>query len=276
LSRDDGDLETRVNLADAYRLSSAEETAEAQYRAVLRRAPGNVEAHIGLGELRLAIADRERDADAYEEAQRRFTRALALGRCDAGSKPLLRCDPPPQGPVMRPRSQREKTDPPVETCRSANRAQVADIYYLRGYALVRRYEVLGLMANRSMLSEALGDFRTCKRLNPSHSKAGRAIAKLEQSTARMSVQSVEEKLAPALVAGLSILVFALIQLSFYIAWPVERVQIAAYTAVTFTTLMFLIAGLVLPRLLRLKVGGLELEKTSATQVAAPTSLGITR
>ena len=43
---------------------------------------------------------------------------------------------------------------------------------------------------------------------------------------------------------------------------------------TFSALLFAIAGLGLPRLLKLKVAGIELERSSVTQVSSPVSLGI--
>ncbi len=49
-----------------------------------------------------------------------------------------------------------------------------------------------------------------------------------------------------------------------------------YTALTFGSLLFMVAGLYLPKVLKLKVPGIELEKASVDQVSIPSSLGINR
>ena len=49
-----------------------------------------------------------------------------------------------------------------------------------------------------------------------------------------------------------------------------------YVILTFGALLFMIAGLYLPNVLKLKVPGIELEKASVERVSAPSALGISR
>jgi hypothetical protein len=48
-----------------------------------------------------------------------------------------------------------------------------------------------------------------------------------------------------------------------------------YSSLTFTSLLFMVAAVYLPQLLKLKLPGIELEKASVDQVSAP-SIGISR
>ena len=48
----------------------------------------------------------------------------------------------------------------------------------------------------------------------------------------------------------------------------------AYAGLTFGALLFMIAGLYLPSMQKLKVPGIELAKTATDQVSSPTSLDI--
>jgi hypothetical protein len=49
-----------------------------------------------------------------------------------------------------------------------------------------------------------------------------------------------------------------------------------YSLLTFGSLLFMVAGLYLPQLLKLKVGGIELEKSSLDQSTPAGPIGIRR
>ena len=49
-----------------------------------------------------------------------------------------------------------------------------------------------------------------------------------------------------------------------------------YVLTTFGSLVFLVASLYLPKVLKLKVGAIELEKSTVEQISAPVSLGTGR
>jgi hypothetical protein len=81
-----------------------------------------------------------------------------------------------------------------------------------------------------------------------------------------------------IVALLAVAILVFTQWSKFFGWPLEEAEIkdAFYIPVTLAMLTFIVVGLVLPRILRFKVGGIELEKTAVSQVSAPSSLGISR
>ena len=49
-----------------------------------------------------------------------------------------------------------------------------------------------------------------------------------------------------------------------------------YAVLTFGALIFMVAGLYLPQILKLKVAGIQLEKSSAEQITTPSALGISK
>jgi hypothetical protein len=53
-------------------------------------------------------------------------------------------------------------------------------------------------------------------------------------------------------------------------------KIDMYSLLTFGSLLFMVAGLYLPQLLKLKVGGIELEKSSLDQSTPAGPIGIRR
>lgn len=52
------------------------------------------------------------------------------------------------------------------------------------------------------------------------------------------------------------------------------VGVGSYALLSFGSLMFMVAGLYLPQILKLKVAGIELEKSTIDQIATTGSLGI--
>jgi tetratricopeptide (TPR) repeat protein len=252
LRGDPDSVTTKTNLAEAYRKSGSLDAAEEQYRAVLRMAPGHVEAQIGLAELHIARADESQVTDDYEQGVSCFTAAMALVNSDRGSKAMKRGKD-----VLRPK-------------------EFAASLYSCGYARVKQYETSGPLADAGLLRDALKDFRACLGADPSQHKAERAIEEIQEQIGRFKPQWIEERLGPITVALLAVVIFALTQSSFFFSWPLEGLAAAFYIPVTLGALLFIVAGLFLPRILRLKVGGIELEKTAVSQVSAPSSLGIGR
>jgi hypothetical protein len=49
-----------------------------------------------------------------------------------------------------------------------------------------------------------------------------------------------------------------------------------YALLTFGSLIFMVAGLYLPQILKLKVAGIELEKSSVNQITISGTLGISK
>jgi tetratricopeptide (TPR) repeat protein len=244
LRLDPDELVQRSNLAEAYLKSKRVEKAEIEYRKILAITEDSVEALIGLGEVYTAMADAG-DPDLYDVAIDYFSRGYRTAQSESRSKWL-------------------------------RRKEEAALLYSRGYARVRWVESAKPRAANHALKDALDDFKHCRVLDPEHYKAERAVKKVGDWLGH-SVPEQVEKYGPSIIFGLSLLVFFGSQLGFYLATPPKNQSYLGYWALaTFGSLLFMIAGLYLPQLLKIKVAGIELEKSSVDQVATPVALHITR
>lgn len=77
------------------------------------------------------------------------------------------------------------------------------------------------------------------------------------------------------VVMLSATVFVLSQISFFFRKLIS-IDVGYYVLLTFGSLIFIIAGLYLPQILKLKVAGLELEISPVDQIRTPETLGISK
>ncbi len=84
-----------------------------------------------------------------------------------------------------------------------------------------------------------------------------------------------ERIGPITIAAAAFGVFVIATASLVWAFPIKRLDPAVYALFAFGSLLFMVAGFYLPRLMKLKVGGLELEKSPVDVVSTTTSLGIT-
>jgi len=167
-------------------------------------------------------------------------------------------------------------------------ADVGNIYYLRGYTLTKRYEFDAPGVLSMTLPRALADFRHCRRADPNHPKAPGAIRKITQRLCRRASGSFVDLFGPLVIFIAGTVVFLFAQLDFVFreasirslfGLPVKISVIdnaMVYVVLTFGALLFMIAGLYLPKVLKLKIPGIELEKASVEQVSAPSSLDIGR
>jgi hypothetical protein len=99
--------------------------------------------------------------------------------------------------------------------------------------------------------------------------------KTEKRLSRFSPQWLTEKVGPLVISGLSLLIFFASQVGFYIAHS-KKDYIGYYALFTFGSLIFMVAGLYLPQILKLKVAGIELEKSSVDQITTSGTLGISK
>ena len=163
-------------------------------------------------------------------------------------------------------------------------ADVGNIYYLRGYTLTKRYEFDAPGVLSMTLPRALADFRHCRRADPNHPKAPGAIRKITQRLCRRASGSFVDLFGPLVIfiAGTIVFLFAQLNFAFPNTWIRLPVKISVidnamvYVVLTFGALLFMIAGLYLPKVLKLKIPGIELEKASVGRVSAPSSLDIGR
>lgn len=256
LRLDPGEFSAWSNLAEAYFKAGYRGKAHSEYLRILRMAPEHLDSVIGLGDIYLAAAD-EGDKDLYLEAVEQFTKALVFAEGGCPSKRL----------------------------KSRDRAA---IYYSRGYAKVKSFESAGLLRDAKMLEGASKDFQQCKDLDEYHVKARQALRKLDKDEREKS-KTIDrlEKLGGPIIFGVAVIVFLLVQVYFYLAPLVAKgafffrypdaaqLSPADYMVITFGALLFGIAGLSLPKLLKLKVGSFELERTQTEQITTSSQLGIT-
>ena len=233
-------LTIRSNLAGAYAKAKRLEKAESEYRSLLAIAPTNLESLVGLGEVYAAMGDAG-DVQRYETAIEYFARAVMITAWEDRSKTL-------------------------------KRNEEAALHYSLGYARVRLYET-DPKTGPSILSEARRNFERCSEIDRSYEKANRARKKLDDWLRGSSPERVA-RYGPTCIFVLSLAIFIASQFWFYSGLRLNQ-YLGYYITITFGSLLFMIAGLYLPQILKLRVGGIELEKTSADQITAPRSFGIT-
>jgi tetratricopeptide (TPR) repeat protein len=223
------------------------------FKEVLDVAPGHVESLIGSAQASIELAD-DGDIDRYDEAKERLDQALNFGR-EGGSIKLREVD-------------------------------LADIYYMRGYAKIKLYE-----ADRGfrplMIWSARDDFKHARDIDGTHGAAKAAYNKVSGQIRRRASGSVSDMVGTVTISIAAALVFVFAQLDFFfrgtwlhraVSMPVNAVltKPSEYATVTFAALAMMIAGLSLRKLLKLKVAGIELEKTSPDQVTPANVLDIGR
>jgi len=249
--RDPNDLNVWSNLAEAYlKLNPKEikqiEKAETGFRQILKIAPDHIDSQIGLGEVYTARGEAG-EKDFYEVAIKYYNQAIELMEKKQGSKRLK----------MR---------------------ESAAIYYSRGYTRVKLYEASKPFGDESILTEALQDFTRCAALDPDHYKAELARDKLDKRLTKLSRRWFAKNVAPWLVLCPSLFVLIIVQSTFFFGVPNDKISIntASYITLTFGSLVFIVVGLFLPEIQRLKGAGIELEKGTVTQISSSGSLGINK
>ncbi len=245
------DIELRNQLASVYLKDKKTEEAEEEYKKIFEITTNNIESHIGLGEVYTAMG--EKDEDMYNKSIHHFTEAVKLAESKNRSKRL-------------------------------KGKEFAAVYYSRGYARVKFYEASKISGDQRLLQQALDDFKRCIEKDPDHYKARRAKEKLEESLRSFTPQWLTEKVAPWLIFSFSLIVFGLSQWGFFSDMlrksaegdSGKSINAAAYISLTFGTLVFMVVGFYLPQILKLKIAGIELEKSPVTQVTTTRSLGISK
>jgi tetratricopeptide (TPR) repeat protein len=238
-SPDDNDIRSYVGAAHV-KLGKHDE-AFAQFSRVLGRAPAHLETLIRLGDLYVDVGDESDDDSAYDKAIEAYNSALSHHTLGTGSKFL---------------SSSEK----------------AAILYQRGYCRVKLYEATpNAFRSRRLLNDAKKDFRECLDIDGNHEKARRAIRRLTDKNLKLA-QTIRERYGPWIILTCALFVFLLAQQR-YIG---DRISSPAHLALTFGAIVLAIAGLFLPELLKLKVAGVELEKSPVEQQRRPTSFNLSR
>ena len=249
------DLNLHSYLADAYQMHGWLEKAEQEYNRILDATVGHVEAHIGLGETFMSLAEAG-DNDLYADAVDCFGRAIRLSNTKLGSRQL------------------------------ANH-ELAAVHYNRGVARTKLWEN-SRAAKRSLLHQARDDFETACQLDSENYQAARARKRLKDTHLAVRPARVGKWLGPILIFLLSGIVFLLSQITFFLgghefsfsllghkflSWTVPKLETASYVTLSFGMLAFMVIGLYLPQLLKLEVGAVKFEK-SVTESASQESIAL--
>ncbi|MDT4953402.1 MAG: hypothetical protein QOJ02_1540 [Acidobacteriota bacterium] len=246
LRYDPDDFTLRSNLAEACLKANLLERAEAEYKNILTIIPHYVGAQTGLGEVYTAMAD-DRHEDMYDQAISRFDEAYAKSDSE-------------------------------ESARKLKDKEKAKLLYSRGYAKVKLYESSSkVIKDEKLLRQAQEDFEKCYKLDSSQYKADRASKKIKERLDHSSPQHWVEQYGHFLVAILSLLLFLGVQavtLGRYISG--KPLSPGYYIPLTFGALIFIVAGLYMPQLLKIKVAGIELEKSAVDQITTLSSLNISK
>ena len=237
LKRDPDNLTVKCHLADAYFRLGRREAALDAYGEVLRVAPGNVGAHIGTGEVMIEQAQEASDDLLYEDAEVHFTKAIDLAA-----------------------SVRFGSPDRIGSSGLGVR-QWSDLRYSRGYVRVKVYEAqmsnrVGRPARaaRSRLEDALLDFEGAKKIKVSTRPRGRAVDRVRGRLKRFSSAALSDLYAPFVVVGVTSLLLLLVQAEFFRAGRFSGDQDSvAYTTLTLSLLILLVAGFYLPQVLKLKL-----------------------
>ncbi len=232
LERDPGNLSVRSNLAEAHRQLGKVDKAEQEYRRILDVTACHVESYVGLGEVCVEMAAAG-GADMYEEAIRNFDEGLRLLGLDCASKRLM---------------DRER----------------AAVFYARGYARVGLYESAKVGQDDDHLRKASEDFAAAYVGDRSMHKAKRAHERVESRLHPPAGQHFAKTYGPVIIFLAALAGFMFAQLSFF---ATGRLDATNYTVASFGSLMFMLASLSIPQLLKFKVAGVELEKSSIEQVS---------
>jgi tetratricopeptide (TPR) repeat protein len=233
------DLTVCSQLATALFRAGHAERAEREFDAVLAASPRHVDALIGLGHMHNSLGIERDDPDHYEQAIEHFTTVIDLG---------------------------------AEGSRRLSDVERAAMLYARGFARVKLYECSSAGGEELQLRKAEKDFRRCTALDRGHPMARRARDKIHKRLRRLSSHTLAERVGPVMVAALALAVFGVTQVSLIDHRPMRSLSATMYATLSFGALLFVVAGLYLPRLLRLRIAGMELEKTPVEQKPAPTPL----
>ncbi len=247
LKRQPDDLVVRCYLADAYFRLGRRDVALDTYEEVLRLAPGNVGANIGAGEALVEQAEEAEDDVLYEEAAKRFSKAIELAKSVGFGAA----------------NQRGSS--------GLGARQWTDLYYSRGYVWARLYEAemkdrIGRLPSKDAggyLECALRDFEAATNTGVDSHRAKRAAASVRSRLKGFTVRTLAENIAPWTIAAVSFVLLVLVQVAFLSEGGFSGGKsTAAYASLTLSLVVLMVAGFYLPQVLKLKLGGIQLEKAT--------------
>jgi len=262
LSIDPERIEDRIRLARVLLAMKAPERAEDELRAVLATAPQNISAGLALGDVLLAKGEGG-DGESFTEADAVLGDTLALSFA---------------------------AEQAAYGARKASTVLVgkslSDALYLQGYAKVKQPDAswrgrirAGASSARLDAAEAL--FQRAIEADRRNVRASRALTLLRSGRKQERTAAGIERFGAPVVALVAVVALVLVQLSLFISWPAlrrerESLTFASYGALTFGLLALLMAAFYLPSILKLKVAGVELEKSVQQPSVETPIIGISR
>ncbi len=260
LVREPDNLTVKCYLADAYFQLGRHGAALDAYEDVLRVAPDNVGARMGAGESLIELAENSGDDLLYADAAVHLGKAIDLAH---SVKPGCPNSTGSTGLGVR---------------------QWADLYYAHGYVQVKLYETevetrVG-PPSRSMrkhLNRARNDFEAAARTKVNSHRAERAVTAIRKHTKRLSPGMLTEIYAPFAVVAIASVLLITVQIAFFSGESLfaDGKNAVPYTTLTLALLVTIAAGFYLPQVLKLKLGGIQLEKT-ASQLGESGGLNVPR
>ena len=253
---DPDNLDLRSNLAEAYLMKGQTEKAEREYRVILDITDYHMDSLIGIAQTYKTMGENAKErkdlANAeifFKEAENYQNRIVKLMQVDNVTK----------------------------ASEILNENEKSDFYYSKGYNEVLLYETEKAKNCHQRLRDARTDFKKVKKSTLDFYKAQRAITKIDERL--NSTLGIVNEWGAWVILISSLIVFILVQLNFFAAQPIfsfitfKTLEPEYYTLITFGCLLFMIAGLYLRQITKLKVGAFELEKSTIDQ--NPTSsLGV--
>lgn len=237
LERDSYDINIRNYLATTYFYAGHLNRAEVEFKKIVRIAPEHIKSRIGLAETYISMGDINDDTYMFDEALRQLKKVIELNGLGIDSI-------------------------------SIGDKELAYVHYLTGYARVQNYNISESKWNEDLLKTAVVDFENSYNKNPENYPAKRAMIKLKESLGNLKYKGLFVKHAPNFVIIMSIIVFILTNGYFIYNCIVNRgpdligkVKIHYYGILIFGTIALIIAGASLDQILKIKVPGVELEKT---------------
>ncbi|HWT07450.1 MAG TPA: tetratricopeptide repeat protein, partial [Xanthomonadales bacterium] len=235
-------LAIRTNLAQAYFKANVLSSAENEYKQLVTMTGEHIEAWLGLGDVYTAMADRG-DTERYADAVVHYSRGISLATGQAGQQ--------------------------------VSNTKLSEAYYALGYVHVKISETSRDVSGKSEWIEARNAFRSCRALDPDNYKAQRAIDKIDKHSSVLASPRWIDAVTSGVIVALALFVFAVAQIGLLRGQPITgKAADAPYVVLSLGSILLAIAGFYLPRVLKLKFGSLELEKSPADQVTTPTALGI--
>ena len=301
--RNPDDLDIKSSLAEAYLRAEKLNEAETAYRQVLNLAPNHVQSSIGLGELYSVLGDK--DPDRYSEAIDLFSKALELADNEkARSKYLKKTEKAAvyyqigyarvqcyeSSGIRRDTTLLKKAEKDFDQCIALNpshqKARRAKEKIERRWVHFKRDRLTETVGPRSIYRMSIAVFVAVQFAfflaplfnQPSFRVSDQSVKAVEKDLTAEQLEGLKalenksfsrEMLSKTLQPLPGNVVDTVLQKA-EISKPIENapdLPVGYYALLTFGSLLFMVVGLYLPQILKLKVAGIELEKSSIDQAA---------